>query len=243
MKLTVTERVQSPRVRGRRPRVRRAAPTRGGADAGRPAGGQPRRARGRPGGARGRDDARRLDLGGGGAKAGRNGRGDLGAAGLVGEAQPGASLAGDPRGGGAGGVASDRLPGAGDLGQRADRARGRRGAGADRRLRLGRHGGAVADPRDRPLLRHPGGGDQPDQGPAWLVASVLARRGDSPHRDLHRLHRRDQPPARPAARVRVPRRRAQDDLLLRGGRPADAGARRALLASPSRAAARASCWS
>ena len=40
----------------------------------------------------------------------------------------------------------------------------------------------------------------------------------------------DQPPARPAARVRVPRRRAQDDLLLRGGRPADAGAGRALLA-------------
>ena len=43
----------------------------------------------------------------------------------MGEAQPGASLAGDPRGGGAGGVAADRLPGAGDLGQRADRARGR----------------------------------------------------------------------------------------------------------------------
>ena len=51
-------------------------------------------------------------------------RGHLGAAGVVGEAPPGASLAGDPRGGRAGGVASDRLPGAGDLGQRADRARG-----------------------------------------------------------------------------------------------------------------------
>ena len=37
-------------------------------------------------------------------------------------------------------------------------------------------------------------------------------------------------PARPAPRVRVPRRRAQDDLLLRGGPAADARERAALLA-------------
>ena len=37
------------------------------------------------------------------------------------------------------------------------------------------------------------------------------------HHDLPRLPRADLAHARPAARVRVPRRRAQDDLLLRGG--------------------------
>ena len=60
----------------------------------------------------------------------------------------------------------------------------------------------------------PVGAHQPDQGPARLVVAVLARRGGPADGDLHRLHRRDQPPARPAPRVRVPRRRAQDDLLL-----------------------------
>ena len=39
--------------------------------------------------------------------------------------------------------------------------------------------------------------------------------------------------AGPPARVRVPRRRAQDDLVLRGGRAAHAGERAALLALPS----------
>ena len=107
-----------------------------------------------------------------------------------------------------------------------------RGAGADRRLDVGDHDRAVAGSRGRPLLRHPRRGDQPDQGRARLLAPVLARRGDSAHRDLHRLHRGDQPPARPAARVRVPRRRAQDHLLLRGGRPADPGAGGALLPPP-----------
>ena len=58
----------------------------------------------------------------------------------------------------------------------------------------------------------------------WLVEGVL-RTGD-----LHRLHRRDQPNAGPAARLRVPRRRAQDDLLLRGRRRADPRAGQALLA-------------
>ena len=60
----------------------------------------------------------------------------------------------------------------------------------------------------------PVGLDQPDQGPARLALPLLAGRGGPADGDLHRLHRRDQPPARPAPRLRVPRRRAQDDLLL-----------------------------
>ena len=59
---------------------------------------------------------------------------------------------------------------------------------------------------------------------------LLAGRGGPAHGDLHRLHRRDQPHARPAARLRVPRRRAQDDLLLRGRRRAGPRAGQALLA-------------
>ena len=73
------------------------------------------------------------------------------------------------------------------------------------------------------------------------AAPLLAGRGGPADGDLHRLHRRDQPPARPAARLRVPRRRAQDDLLLRGRRRARPGAGQALLAPASRAAAPASC--
>jgi NADPH-dependent curcumin reductase CurA len=56
--------------------------------------------------------------------------------------------------------------------------------------------------------------DQPDQGPARLPVPVLARRGRPADGDIHRLHRPDQPPAGPAAGLRVPRGRAQDDLLL-----------------------------
>ena len=48
------------------------------------------------------------------------------------------------------------------------------------------------------------------------------RQGDRAHLDLPRLPAGDLAPARPAARVRVPRRRAQDDLLLRGRPPAHA---------------------
>ena len=127
-------------------------------------------------------------------------------------------------------VDEDRLQGAGDLRQRP--ARGRRGGRArrDRRLGLGPDDRPLAGARGRPLLRHPGRADQPDQGPARLGAALLAGRGGPAHRDLHRLHRRDQPPAGPAPRLRVPRRRAQDDLLLRGRRRAGPGAGEALLA-------------
>ena len=76
----------------------------------------------------------------------------------------------------------------------------------------------------------PVGADEPDQGPARLVVPVLAGRGRRAHRDLPRLPAAALAPARPAPRVRVPRRRAQDDLLLRGGPAADARERAALLA-------------
>ena len=143
----------------------------------------------------------------------------------------GSCAAGDPRRGRARRVAEDRLPGAGDLRQRAaDRGGRGRGARDDRRLHLGADDRLLARARDRPVLRRPGRRHEPDQGPARLGIALLARRGRPSDRDLHRLHRPDQPPARPAAGVRVPRRRAQDDLLLRGGRPARPGARRALLA-------------
>ena len=99
----------------------------------------------------------------------------------------------------------------------------------------------LARARDRPLLRRSGRAHQPDQGPARLRAAVLAGRGDPAHGDLHRLHRRDQPPARPAPGVRVPRRRAQDDLLLRGRRPAGPRARRDATRACTLAAGPASC--
>ena len=186
---------------------------------------------GRPGGARGRDDARRLDLGGGRAQARRRDRGQLGAARLLGEAPPGPPLAGDPGRRRAGRVAEDRLSRAGDLGQRPDRARGRRGGAS----RSAASPGALTIALSLVLaiglfFVDPGRRHQPDQGPARLLGAVLARRGGAADRDLHRLPGRDQPPSRPAAGVRVPRRRAQDDLLLRGRRPAGARARRALLA-------------
>ena len=84
--------------------------------------------------------------------------------------------------------------------------------------------------RDRPVLRAPRRPDEPDQGPARLVVPLLARRGHPAHGDLPRLPRAALAPARPAPRLRVPRRRAQDDLLLRGRPRADAGERPALLA-------------
>ncbi len=102
--------------------------------------------------------------------------------------------------------------------------------GGDRRLDLGGDDRPLAGSGGRPLLRRPGRADQPDQGPARLALPVLAGRGAAADGDLHRLHRRDQPPAGPAPRLRVPRRRAQDDLLLRGRRRAGPRARQALLA-------------
>ena len=95
---------------------------------------------------------------------------------------------------------------------------GRRVAG--RRLRL----------RDRPVLRRPGDAGQPDQAPARLLDPLLAGRGRRADRDLPRLPDPALAHARPAPHVRVPRRRAQDDLLLRGRRRAHARARGAVLA-------------
>ena len=151
-----------------------------------------------------------------------------------------AARADHPRRHGAGRVAQDRLPRARHLRQRADAARrGGRQAG-HRRRRLGRHDRVRAAVRGRPLLPAAGRPHQHLPGPDPQLGRVRGDREAGPDHDLPRLPRADLAHARPAARVRVPRRRAQDDLLLRGGRGPDAGERAALLA-PTRAAARASC--
>ena len=67
------------------------------------------------------------------------------------------------------------------------------------------------------------------------IPELVRVRGDRearPDLDLPRLPVADLAHARPPARVPVPRRRAQDDLLLRGRRAADARERAALLALP-----------
>ena len=194
----------------------------------------------RPGGARGRDDARRLDLGGRGPNARRRNRGQLGAARLVGQAPSPPAASGDPRGRRSRRVAEDRLPRAGVLRQRAARRRGGRARG-DRRLHVGPDDLLLTGPRRRAVLRSPGCRNEPDQGPARLGGLVLARRGGPADGDLHRLHRRDQPAARPATRLRIPRRRAQDDLLLRGRRPPRSRPAPRSTRACTRAAGRASC--
>ena len=244
MKLTVTERAEPSSADGRPADGGLSSRRRGCRTACRsPAATRPV---GRPGGARGRDDARRLDLGRGRCR--KPGRDEIEVTSepLVSWAKRHrrAALAGDPRRGGAGGVAADRLPRAGDLGQRPARARGRRGAGADRRLHLGRS-------RSRCRWSSRSASSSSSRSGAtslikdqlgssllfWLVEGILRTA------IFIGYLVGDQPPARPAAGVRVPRRRAQDDLLLRGGRPADARARRASTRASTRAAGRASCWS
>ncbi len=86
---------------------------------------------------------------------------------------------------------------------------------------------------DRPVLRHPGRSDEPRQGPDRLPAALLARRGSAQNGDLPRVPRSVGKAARPQEGLRVPRRRAQDHRLLRGGTRADTGERRALLAPAS----------
>ena len=132
-----------------------------------------------------------------------------------------------------------RLQGAGHLRQRA----AARGRGGDLRRHVGRHVVLALVLRDRPVLRRPGRADEPDQGPARLLVPVLAGRGRRAHRDLPRLPAGALAPARPAPRLRVPRRRAQDDLLLRGRPGAHARPTRSASAACTRAAARASCSS
>ena len=72
--------------------------------------------------------------------------------------------------------------------------------------------------------------DQPGQAPARVLVAVLARRGGAADRDLPRLPAAALADPRPAARVRVPRRGAQGDLVLRGRGRAVARAGHALLA-------------
>src|SRR6202035_2740128 len=84
--------------------------------------------------------------------------------------------------------------------------------------------------RGRPVLRGAGRAHEPDQGPARFVVAVLARRGRGADGDLPRLPGAALTNSGSAPRVRVPRRRAQGDLVLRSRGRADAGAREALLA-------------
>ena len=78
----------------------------------------------------------------------------------------------------------------------------------------------------------PVGRDQPDQASARLLGGVLGGRGRAPDRDLPRLPAAALAREGPQARVRVPRRRAQGDLLLRGVGRAHPRARAAVLAVP-----------
>ena len=70
--------------------------------------------------------------------------------------------------------------------------------------------------RGRAVLPRPGRPRQPDQGRSCIRRPVLVVEGVHPHRDLPRLPRAPLAAARAAPGLRVPRRRAQDDLLLRG---------------------------
>ena len=195
------------------------------------------RTRRRPGGAGGRDDARRLALGGGGAKASRAGgrhrarrdrRQPLSAAAVV-TAAPRLSPAGDPGRGRAGGVAGHRAARARHLRQRSA-ARDRR----DQEISSGAWIGTVVvsvvfavglffvvPVGLTSLIKHQLGSSLL----FWLVEGAAA------DGDLPGLPGAAVAAARPAARVRVPRRRAQGDLLLRGRRRADPDASQALLAA------------
>ena len=145
------------------------------------------------------------------------------------------------RRGGAGRVAEHRLQGARHLGQRPDPAgRAGRAEGAGRR-RLGGNGRVRAAVRGGPLLPASRRPHQPLPRRHPERRDVRGDREADADLDLPSLPLADLAHARPPARVRVPRRRAQDDLLLRGGRAAHA--RRTPRSSPASipAAAPASC--
>ena len=97
--------------------------------------------------------------------------------------------------------------------------------------------------RDRPLLPAARRADQPLPGLDPQLARLRGDREAGADRDLPGLPVPDLAAARPPARVRVPRRRAQDHLVLRG-RPARSRPRtRASTRASILAAARASCSS
>ena len=137
-------------------------------------------------------------------------------------------------------VARHRLQGARHLRQRP--ARGRRGRRAgDRRRHLGRHRHLRRPARHRPLLpaagrAHLAARRRAPELVVFVVVEKLIRISDLP-----RLPLADLAHARPPAGVRVPRRRAQDDLLLRGGSRRSRPRTRSASPASTRAAARASC--
>ena len=139
----------------------------------------------------------------------------------------------------------DRNAGTGDLGQRPDPARrGRRtwrGRRRDLRRRLVRDGADLARVRDRPVLRRAGRADQSDPRSARVVMAVLAGRGAAADRDLPRVSDAVVTDPRSAAGVRVPRRRAQGDLVLRGRRRARRRSTPPAIRGCIRGAARAFC--
>ena len=171
--------------------------------------------------------------------AARRDRGRRRAARVVAQTPPRPAPADHPRRRRARRVAQDRLQSARHLRQRP--AAG--GGGGDLRRHVGRHDRRLDPARRRAVLPDPRRRHVADQGPARLVVPLLARRGPAAHGDLPRLPAGALAPARPAARVRVPRRRAQDDLLLRGR--AWSSRRRTPSASRAciRAAGRRSCCS
>ena len=135
-------------------------------------------------------------------------------------------------------VADDRLQGARHLRQRA----AARGGGADLRRHVGRHD------RRRARASRSGCSSSCRSALTSLIKDQLGSsflfwlvEGDPAHGDLPRLPRAALAHARPAARVRVPRRRAQDDLLLRGRAAARRPRTRSASRACTRAAGRASC--
>ena len=142
---------------------------------------------------------------------------------LLDQAAPRLPAADHPRRRRARRVARHRLQGARHLRQRA----AARGGGADlRRPRGSARSSSRWPSRSGCSSSCPVGLTSLIKDQLGSAVPVLARRGHPAHGDLPRLPAAALAPARPAARVRVPRRRAQDDLLLRGRACADARERR-----------------
>src|SRR3954468_13256348 len=182
---------------------------------------------------RGRDDARPLELDRRRPQARRADRRGHAPDRVDDEAALALPAARDPRRDGARRVARDRLPRTVDLGSgRSAGGGGGRGGGPDRALarrdllRLRRRDRV----RGAPLQGHARAHHQlaPDRDHGL----VRAGRGRDPRHALHRLPLPDLAAARPAARLPVPRGRAQGDQRLRGRGGAEAGDRPALQPDP-----------